>query len=55
MSTTKTIVLVDDEADFHIISKIKFYEEIKSGTLNVHCFCKPTEALEYIKKKWRKH
>jgi DNA-binding NtrC family response regulator len=49
MSPSKKIIFVDDEADFHIISRIKFSEEINSGEFEIQCFDNPCEALEFLK------
>lgn len=48
MSDPKKIIFVDDESDFHIISRIKFSEEISSGQYDIQCFDQPLEALKYL-------
>lgn len=44
----KHIVFVDDEPDFHVITKVYFSKEIKSGEFKLAFFSKPLEALEYL-------
>jgi len=44
----KHIVFVDDEPDFHVITKVYFNKEIKSGEFNLVFFSKPLEALDYL-------
>lgn len=48
MNTAKKIVFVDDESDFHFISKLKFSREINNGEYVIHCFDLPLEALTFI-------
>lgn len=48
MSLCKTIVFIDDESDFHFITKIKLSQEVQTKKINLACFDNPLNALEFI-------